>query len=115
MFVKYSATSEDLPKPDGAEIKVKPVRSMATSARISRLDRKLGGNTGGKVRDNPTPGMTEVGRPRFMRCGATPKGEAFGGEKASRNHPKGVRPAGELKGWRKLPQERQGHPLAIHR
>ena len=110
---KNSATSEDFPKPEGAEISVNPARSIATLSRICFLDRKLGDRTGGKVRERPTPAITAAGYPIFTRFGTTPKGEAFRGEKASKNHPSGVIYAGEIKDWRKPLQERREHPSRV--
>ncbi len=80
---RNSATNEDLPKPAGAEITVSPARSIAMSARMDFLDRKLGGSTGGKVRESPTPGITPACFPNLILDGATPKGEASQGEMAT--------------------------------
>jgi hypothetical protein len=50
------------------------------------------------VRDRETPEITPVGRPRLTRVWTTPKGEASKGEMATKDHPRGVRESGEIRG-----------------
>ena len=73
---------------------------------------KFGGSTGGKVRERLAAGITlDTATPSL----ATPKGDALGLVMASRNHPIGVRRAGEIRDWRKILLALQGHPLRAHR
>ena len=56
---------------------------------------RFGGSTGGSVRERLAAAITlDSATPSL----ATPKGEAFGVVMASRNHPIGVRRAGEIRG-----------------
>ena len=73
---------------------------------------KFGGSTGGKVRERLAAAITLDSATTSL---ATPKGDALGLVMASRNHPIGVRKAGEIKGLRKLLRARRGHPLTAHR
>ena len=73
---------------------------------------KFGGSTGGSVFERLAAGITlDADIPTLL----TPKGEALGLVMASRNHPIGVRKAGEIKGLRQLLRARRGHPLTAHR
>ena len=73
---------------------------------------KFGGSTGGSVCERLEAGITlDADIPTLL----TPKGEALTLVMASRNHPIGVRKAGEIKGLRKLLRARRGHPLTAHR
>ena len=56
---------------------------------------KFGGSTGGKVRERLAAAITLDSATTSL---ATPKGEALGPVMASRNHPIGVRQAGEFRG-----------------
>lgn len=67
---------------------------------------------GGKVRERLAAGITlDADIPILL----TPKGEALILVMASRNHPIGVRKAGEIRGWRKLLRAPRAHPLTVHR
>ena len=73
---------------------------------------KFGGSTGGNVRERLAAGITlDADIPTLL----TPKGEALTLVMASRNHPIGVRKAGEIKGLRMLLRARRVHPLIAHR
>ena len=72
---------------------------------------KFGGSTGGKVRERLAAGITlDADIPTLL----TPKGEALGLVMASRNHPIGVRKAGEIRCLRKLLRAPRAHPLRAH-
>ena len=73
---------------------------------------KFGGSPGGSVRERLVAGITlDVDTPTLL----TPKGEALTLVMASRNHPIGVRKAGEIKGLRKPLRAPRAHPLTAHR
>ena len=73
---------------------------------------KFGGSPGGSVRERLVAGITlDVDTPTLL----TPKGEALTLVMAIRNHPIGVRKAGEFRGWRKLLRALREHLLAVHR
>ena len=91
----YSATSDVFPYPAGETTKVIPALSISTPSRISFREMKFGGSAGGKVRERLAAAITlDSANPSL----ATPKGDALGLVMASRNHPIGVRRAGEIKG-----------------
>ena len=91
----YSATSDVFPYPAGATIKVIPACPISTLSKISFREMKFGGSTGGKVRERLAAAITlDCATPSL----ATPKGDALGLVMASRNHPIGVRRAGEIRG-----------------
>ena len=56
---------------------------------------KFGGSTGGSVRERLAAAITLESATPIL---ATPKGEALSVVMASRNHPIGVRQAGEIRG-----------------
>jgi len=72
-----------------------PALSISTPSRISFREMKFGGSTGGNVCERLAADITlDCATPSL----ATPKGDALGLVMASRNHPIGVRRAGEFRG-----------------
>ena len=73
---------------------------------------KFGGSTGGSVCERLEAGITlDADIPTLL----TPKGEALGVVMATRNHPIGVRKAGEIRGLRKPLRAPRAHPLTARR